>query len=471
MTPSAEIDAYFRDQCWRKGVLSYKLRPHQVALSDILWQAIECKGPSRPLVTAIDCSRKFGKSTVSHIVAFEFALRNPHANVRFITTTASDLRQISEPIVRRILEDCPPDMMPRHVAVDGSWHFHNGATMFFAGADNDRAKNQRGRDNDLIFGDEAAFIDGLRRLTDDVLIPSTMERRGLTVLTSTPAETPDSDWDHYCEKAKLEGWYFRKTIDDNTSLDDETKERYIKEAGGRQSTKSQREYFCEHVTEAARVIVPEWRPEMVVDYPRPGSWGLLHKYVAIDVGVSDFTAALFGYYDFPKATLVIEDEEVRSEGNVTTKQIAEFIREKEAALWGGHPTYRRISDVDLVLVQSLTADERLPIMATSKDKLPLMVNDLRILVGQDRLRVHPRCVQLIGCLRTGIWDKHRAKFQRSGVYGHLDALAALMYLVRNLDQNTNPIPVTYGTDPYNSSYGQREFKRRSAYERMIRRSA
>lgn len=471
MMPAEAIDAYVREGWVRQGILTHKLLPHQLPLYEFMWSAINCKDSNRPLVVAVDCSRKFGKSTVSHIVGFEYCLRNPGANVRFITGTASDLREISEPIVRRIIQDFPEDLMPQYSAIDGSWHFRNGATAYFAGADNNRAKNQRGRDTDINFGDESAFVAALRLLVDDVLVPATMVRGGITIIASTPADTPDSDWDYYCQKSQLEGWYFKRTIDDNTSLDEGTKDRYIAEAGGRQSTKARREYFCEHVTEAQRVVVPEFRDDMAVEYPRPGTWGYLHKYVALDIGVRDLTVALFGYYDFPRATLVIEDEITLSGPDMTTKSLASLIREKEAALWNGFIPYRRISDVDLVLIQSLAADERLTFMATSKDHLHVMVNELRGFVGQNRLRIHPRCRQTIGCLKYGIWDKNREKFERRESFGHLDALAALMYLVRNLDQNTNPIPITYGTDVFSTSYGLRGPNRASAYERIIRRTA
>jgi hypothetical protein len=65
-------------------------------------------------------------------------------------------------------------------------------------------------------------------------------------------------------------------------------------------------------------------------------------------------------------------------------------------------------------------------------------------VGSGRLIVHPGCKELIGCLRSGIWNKTRTEFGHSDRFGHFDALAALMYLVRNIDRTYNPIPATYG---------------------------
>ena len=75
-----------------------------------------------------------------------------------------------------------------------------------------------------------------------------------------------------------------------------------------------------------------------------------------------------------------------------------------------------------------------------------MVNHTRLFVNGARVIVHPRCKHLIGCLQNGIWSENRRQFARSSVYGHFDGLAALIYLVRNVDVHTNPIPPMYKLD-------------------------
>ena len=78
------------------------------------------------------------------------------------------------------------------------------------------------------------------------------------------------------------------------------------------------------------------------------------------------------------------------------------------------------------------------------DSLEAMVNEVRLFISAGKLKVSPSCTQLLGCLKYGIWDKNRKAFERSEVYGHYDAFAALMYLIRNLDLQTNPIPPLKG---------------------------
>lgn len=74
-----------------------------------------------------------------------------------------------------------------------------------------------------------------------------------------------------------------------------------------------------------------------------------------------------------------------------------------------------------------------------------MVNEVRLMVQDGRIIVHPRCTQLIGCLKYGVFqDSKRNMFGRSKSYGHFDALASLIYLVRNLNKHENPIPAAHG---------------------------
>jgi hypothetical protein len=75
-----------------------------------------------------------------------------------------------------------------------------------------------------------------------------------------------------------------------------------------------------------------------------------------------------------------------------------------------------------------------------------MINTLRLMVARGQIIVDPRCKHLKGCLKYGVWNAKRTEFSRSKVYGHFDGLAALVYLVRNLNKNSNPIPSDFQLD-------------------------
>ena len=267
------------------------------------------------------------------------------------------------------------------------------------------------------------------------------------MLSSSP-EDEDHDFVEFAQKAELEEGYCKLTVYENPMIDEATRNRLMDECGGPESSTWLREYMCKRVIDSSKAIVAEWKDEYVQDVPRDEFYRFYHKYEAMDLGVRDNTAILFGYYDFMKAKLIIEDEWIMNGPTLTTETIRRAINEKEKNLFGNLRVYSRISDNNNpLLLQDLSlGDSPIYFSPTDKSRLEEMVNHLKILVRNGGLIVHPRCKNLIGCLRTGIWDNHRDKFAQSKVYGHYDALAALIYMVRNLDRSTNPIPVDYNLD-------------------------
>jgi hypothetical protein len=89
------------------------------------------------------------------------------------------------------------------------------------------------------------------------------------------------------------------------------------------------------------------------------------------------------------------------------------------------------------------------------------------MVAEGRIIVHPRCKQLAGCLEFGVWDEKRRKFERTETLGHFDALAALIYLVRNLDVHTNPIPRDYKFDRMNQLMFNRDTQTQATLKRAF----
>ena len=87
---------------------------------------------------------------------------------------------------------------------------------------------------------------------------------------------------------------------------------------------------------------------------------------------------------------------------------------------------------------------------TAKDAIEAGVNMVRLWLKEGRLKIHPRCRFLIGTLETALWNKQRTDFERSKVFGHADALAALIYLIRNVNTRINPIPATFEVDLENT---------------------
>lgn len=447
---------------WTRGLLEYKLLGHQKSLYKIISNVHKKKN----LKTLINCTRRFGKTTTLLIYALVFAIKNPGSLIRFITSSQKALRKIVFPILRDLLKDCPPDLKPKFNTMDGCYKFPNGTELHLHGTDAQQFDSMRGQRTDLAVIDEAAFCSDLKTVVQDIILPQFITCNGRAIISSTPEKNTTQsgeEFKEFCAEAELNGCYYKRIIYDNSSISKIIIDQWCKESGGKDSVTWLVEYMCEFLVDPEKRIVPEWATDdMVLDYmvteTKDPHHQLYHRYVGIDLGVTrDFTVMLFGYYNFKLARLFIQDEVVTK--NVTTDELADHIRNKES-LYFTNPPYRRVADNNNPqLVLDMASNHNLPIIPTNKDTLEAMVNEMRIFIGDGRLHVHPRCKFLISNLEHGVWATSVAgqahkDFARTITHGHFDAIAALNYLIRNLDTTSNPIPSLYNVDPYNnSSYG------------------
>jgi hypothetical protein len=438
-SPKRSTDPQVIRERWLRGRLGYKLHEGQKLLRQKYRSA-------RGQLFVGECSRQFGKSFEMVVEGLELAFSKPKAKIKYGTAFHTDLIEFILPTFDTVMDDCPRDIRPKFKVQGSKFILYNGSEIKLVGLD--RTPNGlRGNVIDLIILDEAGFITNLDYLYKSVIIPATTHRPNCkVVLISTPPSTPAHPFLDYVEKAEDEGGYVKLTIYDNPMVGPETIARLMKESGGEKSTTWRREYLCEHVTDEDLAIVKEWKDEYVAEIPRDDYYPFYHKYAGMDLGVSDHTAVIFGYYEFLKARLVIEDEYVINGPELTTQVLQTAIKKKEKDLsW--EKMYLRVSDNNNpLLLQDLSLLHRLHFMPTDKGSLEEMVNMVRMMVDRGQIMVHPRCKQLIGCLKYGVWEKKRDKFAHSKVYGHFDALAALIYLVRNLNKSTNPIPPDFQVD-------------------------
>lgn len=431
-------------EAWHRGNLSFKLHAGQKLIKQRL------DSVSTQLAVS-NCSRQWGKTYLMVCRAIELALKTPRARIKIGTAFLTDLEEFIQPKFDEILVDCPPSIKPVYKAKGTKWVFKNGSEIKLIGLDKN-PNGLRGNVVDLIILDEAGFISNLDYLYKSIIVPATTHRPNCKIiLISTPPATPAHDFVDFVQKAEAEGSYSVFDIYSNPLITEETIERLAKESGGKESTTWRREYLCQFATDADSQIIPEWKDSYVVANEPDEYRGFYHNYVAMDLGVKDFTLVLFGYYDFKRATLVIQDEIKLNGPQLTTQLLKDSIASREADLWPNFKVYRRISDNNNPqLIQDLAILHRMSFVSTDKDKLETMINETRMMINSGRIEVDPKCEQLVGCLKYGVWDSKKKAFARSSVYGHFDALAALVYLCRNLDKNVNPIPSTYGFDVRNA---------------------
>ena len=405
----------------------------------------------RSLKYVINSTRRFGKSTIFCVLAAENHIkkRSDTFPTRIAAPTEKGAKNVIRPINRWIYSTAPSDIRPKFLGTEGKIIFPWESEIHISGVNMGHEDDLRGTAAGECYVDEAGMVDQLDYLVEDVLMPQLLTTGGDLIMASTPPRSPAHVFVGYMATAQKEGNYAEYDIEHSDHPKDII-EQFIEEAGGRESTTCQREYFCQCVVDKNFAIIPEWQDRFIQDYPREKRlFQYFHKYESMDIGGRDKTAILLAYYDFPNAKLIVEDELIHEGPQTTTKLIAETVVNKEFDLWGlekekkqdkDHPRLRVADNNNVIMLQDLGALHGIHFLPTQKDNLQAMVNQVRMWVMAGRLIVDPRCKELIGCLKYGIWNEQRTEFARSQSYGHFDALASLIYLVRNIDESTNPIP-------------------------------
>lgn len=436
---------------WTLGRLYLHLNPSQRKIYD-KYQSTQV---ANPLFVA-NCSRKLGKSVLGLFIATETAIQTKDALIAFVAPTVDNVQAYTKQLIQVVFKTCPDHLKPRFLKSEIV--FANGSRILFRGVGKGIANsydNLRSFAFDLIVLDEAGFSANLDEIVDGALMPTLLPRNGHMLLLSTPPVTPDHAFKSYCDSAKLDGAYSQFTIrDSHYSL--EQQDKFINLARRSSEAKARREYFCEFVIDTDFQIIPEWDDKYIRDIPKDKNWKYWHKYLSLDPGWTDFSICLYGYFNWLTKTLIITGEVMMKNPQQTTDLLAAAIIAKEKEMFEGAEIKKRVSDNNNPsLLRDFNLRHKLYFSPVeSKTLLDVMVSDVREVVKDGRLYVSPLCVQLIGCLRNGVFTKTKAgnrgkEFARSKAFGHYDAMAALIYLVRELDQATNPLPAIADRDDEN----------------------
>lgn len=396
-----------------------------------------------------DVSRQVGKTFWALAKSDEVARANAGCQIRVGTAFKDDIKTIVIPNFKNVLATCPESIKPKYLS-GGVYRYGNGSEIHLVGLDKNPDK-MRGNRLRLVVVEEAGFVDSdvLRYVFESVITFAQLrESKARTIMPSTP---PEEGQEHYwCELAdqcEIRGSYTKITID-QANFEPQAIQKLEAKLGGRGSVPFRREALCERIVDTTKTIIPEWNPDKnVAHVARPAYFKYLRKFCFLDSGVRDKTVGLLGYYDFPKARLVIEREFAIQGVDVTTRAIHAHFAKHEEAL--GYESPIRVADNDnIILLQDLSADHGMHFSPTDKDTLHAMVNQLRLWVGDRRVILSPECKLTARTMQSGLWDRDRREFKRTEALGHCDALAALMYGVRNVETYalTNPIPPTFQVD-------------------------
>ena len=445
-------------QLWKIGNLDYKRHRSQLTMKEHMEN-------SPKQIIPILASRRLGKSFEVLLKAVELCNTQKYSIVKYICPKLKMVKTIVNVNMRIILEDCPEDMRPEWKENDKIWIFPNGSEIQFAGTDNGSHEALRGGSANLCIVDEAGFCDHLDYVIKSILRPTLLTTGGKIIMISTPSKSSDHEFiQTYILPMKASGELLVLNIHDNPMLTPEIIEELKKDyPTGENDPHYQREYLCTIIRDKDSVVIPEFTTEkemvLVTDWERPPFYD---AYTSGDVGFRDLTVYLFGYWDFKKATLVVEDELVMNGPEMTTERLALEIKKRELDNFHvlneegekvGKPMYMRVMDNNLIMMNDLNRLHNFNFLATSKDNKEAQINHVRMMVTNNQIRINPKCKHLIYHLKGASW-KGGNSVNRTFAHlsdtpdhsirgGHADALDALIYLVRNIVRSKNPYPKGY----------------------------
>lgn len=440
---------------WHLNRLEFKFHPGQSVIEESYLRV-------KNKLFVANCSRRFGKTYWVAVEAIRVARSKQLARIKIASAFLKDVEEYIVPTFDIIMEDMPEELKPTYLESKKKFIFSNGSEIQIVGLDKNPNAG-RGNYCDLYIFDEAGYIKNLSYIYSSIVVPMTMYREGARIIMiSTPPKTPDHDFISFIQKAKLEDAYVELDIFKNPMVTNELAAEYKAEC--LTDTDWEREYLCKIVTDKTSAIIPEVYKSDITRQLKDENYDYYHKYVSMDLGVRDFNVTIFGYYDFKRAKLVIEREHVMNGPDMTTPKLHAAISAIEKDLWDGKEPYKRVADNNNpLLLLDLGAIHNMFFHSTSKDNLHAMVNNLRIWVSNNRIEIDSSCTFLIDSLRYGVWNEQRSEFARSKSLGHYDAIASLMYLVRNIDEHSNPIPTKLKFDQYSDE----ENEQHNEYKKLI----
>lgn len=439
-----------RDALWERGNLRWLLRPEQQEIYDLIRNATGLK-------YTLYISRRYGKSFMCRLLAWEDALRHKNWQIGFVAPTQKQLKRIYGPIDKIILKTCPAHLKPKYLREEGGWEIPSTKSVIYeSGTDNQRYEDLVGMNAHKCYYDEPGNMTDLDKIVYDIIQPMTLtntEERGndcAQIFLGTPPRTPAHEYYFIKEKCKSEGNYAKRNVYDNKALTPEIIELYKEESGGDDSTSWRREYMCEDVVDSDIAVLPEFdenaENELVKILDEPQCFML---YGALDPGhLNDMLGYVLGYYDFLGGFYYIRAN--MKLGNKPTDVMNAEIRKVEDKYFPNKKVNYRYSDTESQIIRDLNLIYNLDVIPTSKDNKFAQINKLRNLISQRRIFIHPDCKDLVRQMKTVIWDKGKSKFEYSNEDGHFDLIDAILYLVRNIDEYYNPYPGKYeGVYPIN----------------------
>lgn len=486
----------YQNELWRRGEIARMivgfddngkpirlLKPHQLPIYDKLREVLASKNTKHNSYVE-ECSRQFGKSFIAFVISVEDSIRYPYFTTAYIAPLKSQVNEIIDGNTFRVVfATAPNDLIPTHK--DSALNFFNGSRIRLAGTDNKNYLSLRGGAAHRVILDEAGFMSDLKDGVLPTVRPMTKTTKGKILFASTPPDSLDHDFIDILRDHDEMQLISTHTIWDDKSLTAIDLEKIVNECKGQHTTLFKREYECQRIVESSKQVIPELNAELIkvvllsnfqAETYRKENFQLMNfwkKYIILDTGLEDMSACIFAHYNYRLRKLVIESQVFLQGDAYRTDVLAKMIKDERDKIWpdaAWKKDIRYVADSNNPIVnRDLTVLYQLPFEPTSKGSLDEMVGEVKTWMFDQRVLFMPDAEMVMYSAHYAHWNKQRDKFGKSSKYGHYDHLAALVYLIRNVDQYHNPVPALLNVDPFKQFVDLREINKQTNIDSMFRK--
>lgn len=453
-----------REILWRKGkITDFLLDSNQKVLRDQL------KSVKRKTHVAV-FSRQSGKSYGALGMAVEELLARKNITICYVAPRLKQGKKIVKATFDELFKSCPLDLKPKFDRDSSSWVFPTTKSKLeLYGFNAEEIESARGPKAHMIIVDECGFMQDLKYGLRSVLYPKLNSTKGPMILISTLPKSQGHEFWEIVKKAEFDNVLIKRNIWDCPRYTKEDIDGFADEVGGYDSVDFKREYLNIMTTDEDHAVIPEANDELLEkitkEWKRPPYFD---PYVSMDIGVRDLTGILFAYYDFITGKLIIEDELTFKGRSFTTSHLATAVRKTEENLWNLKKPYIRVADNNnLILLNDLNLQYDILFLPTAKDNKHAWLNQIRIMLSEERIIINPRCKQLIFHLKNATWNKSKSDYERSLDGGHYDLVDALAYLIRNILFTRNPYPKGFGMTYGDSQLNLRNSNKTAFEEHLV----
>jgi len=377
--------------------------------------------------------RRFGKSYLACIELLRGAIERPGETFFYAAPTYRMAKDIAWKVLKKLV---PPAWIKAKNETDLKLELVNGSTIELKGTEN--AMALRGRSLSGVVLDEAAFMDP--EVWFEVIRPSLADKQGWALFISTPDGTASWFYDLWCYAEEAEKdwkrWQFTTIDGDNVPPAE------IEAARGQLDSRTFRQEFEASFENLSGLVAINFSDANISteikDIP------VLPLLVGLDFNVSPMSAVCAVKY---QSELWVFDEIILT-GGATTWDFCETLIDKygmeRRIITCPDPTgaARKTSGVgatDHAILRKAGLTVSTPRSPWKiRDKITCVNMGLLDAAGTRRIKIHPRCVELIKSLRTLTYTPHTNMPNKNlGVDHSFDALGYMCLQVFNLAKPEN----------------------------------